>query len=106
MAWIYLLAAGLLEICFTTSMRYTEGFTKVLPTILFVSFIVASLYCLNKATEVIPLGTAYAVWGGIGAVGTVVVGILQFGEPADLPRIVLLTVLIGSIIGLKLVSPH
>lgn len=106
MAWIYLLVAGFLEIGFTTSMRYTEGFTKVMPTVLFVGFIVASLYFLNKATEVIPLGTAYAVWGGIGAVGTVVVGIFYFQEPADVPRLVLLTLLIGSIIGLKLVSPH
>lgn len=106
MAWIYLLAAGLLEICFTTAMRYTEGLTKVVPTMIFAACIVASLLCLNKATEVVPLGTAYAVWGGIGAVGTVVVGILYFGEPADAPRLALLTVLIGSIIGLKLVSPH
>lgn len=106
MAWIYLFAAGLLEIGFTTSMRYTEGFTKLLPTLLFAGFIAASLYCLNKATEVIPLGTAYAVWAGIGAVGTVVVGIWQFGEPADLPRLALITLLIGSIVGLKLVSSH
>jgi quaternary ammonium compound-resistance protein SugE len=106
MAWIYLFAAGLLEIGFTTSMRYTEGFTRIAPTILFVGFIVASLYCLNKATEVIPLGTAYAVWAGIGAVGTVVVGITAFGEPADVPRLVLIALLIGSIVGLKLVSPH
>ena len=106
MAWVYLVIAGLLEIGFTTSMRYTEGFTKVVPTVLFAVFIVASLYCLNKATEVIPLGTAYAVWGGIGAVGTVIVCISYFHEPADLPRLALLTLLIGSIAGLKLVSPH
>ncbi len=106
MAWVYLVTAGLLEIGFTTSMRFSEGFTKVLPTALFVSFLVASLYFLNKATEVIPLGTAYAAWGGIGAVGTVVVGILYFHEPADVPRMLLLTLLIGSVVGLKLVSPH
>jgi quaternary ammonium compound-resistance protein SugE len=106
LAWIYLLVAGLLEIGFTTSMRYTDGFTRLVPTLVFVLFIVASLYFLNKATEVIPLGTAYAVWGGIGAIGTVLVGIWSFGEPADAPRLALLAVLIGSIVGLKLVSPH
>lgn len=106
MAWIYLFVAGCLEVGFTTSMRYTEGFTKLIPTLLFAGFIAASLYFLNKATEVIPLGTAYAVWAGIGAVGTVVVGIFYFNEPADLPRLALLAVLIGSIVGLKLVSPH
>jgi quaternary ammonium compound-resistance protein SugE len=106
MAWIYLVTAGLLEIGFTTSMRYTEGFTRLLPTILFAAFIAASLYFLSKATEVIPLGTAYAVWGGIGAVGTVLVGIFYFQEPADLPRLILLTLLISCIVGLKLVSPH
>jgi len=106
MAWIYLVTAGLLEIGFTTSMRYTEGFTRLVPTILFAAFIAASLYFLSKATEVIPLGTAYAVWGGIGAVGTVLVGIFYFQEPADLPRLILLTLLISCIVGLKLVSPH
>lgn len=106
MAWFYLIGAGLLEIAFTTSMRFTDGFTKVLPTLVFTFCVIASLYCLIKATEVIPLGTAYAIWGGIGAIGTVIVGITWFNEPADAPRLVLLAVLIGAIAGLKLVSPH
>ena len=66
----------------------------------------SSLFFVSKAAEVIPLGTAYAIWGGMGAVGTVLIGILYFDEPADVPRLVFLTLLIGSIVGLKLVSPH
>jgi quaternary ammonium compound-resistance protein SugE len=106
MAWIYLFVAGLLEMGFTTSLRYTEGFTKPVPTLIFVSFMAASLYCVSKAAEAIPLGTAYAIWGGMGAVGTALIGIFYFHEPADLPRLLFLTLLIGSIVGLKFVSPH
>lgn len=106
MAWIYLLLAGALEIGFTTSMRFTEGFTRPLPTLVFVVCVAASLYFMNQAAEGIPLGTVYAIWGGIGAVGTVALGILYFNEPADLWRMVFLAILIGAIIGLKLVSPH
>jgi len=106
MAWIYLLLAGFLEIAFTTSMRYTEGFTRPLPTAIFVASVAASLYFMNKATEGIPLGTVYAIWGGIGAIGTVVLGVLFYNEPADIWRMVFLALLIGAIIGLKLVSPH
>ena len=107
MAWLYLLLAGLLEIGFTTSMRFTEGFTRVGPTVIFAAFIAASLYFLGRATaQGIPMGTAYAVWAGIGAVGTVIVGILYFQEPADSMRLALLGVLIASIVGLKLVASH
>jgi quaternary ammonium compound-resistance protein SugE len=106
MAWMYLLLAGLLEIGFTTSMRYTEGFTRLWPTALFVAFIAASLYFMNKAAETIPLGTVYAVWAGIGAAGTVLLGILYFNESADLPRLSFLALLIASIMGLKFVTPH
>ena len=104
MAWAILVAAGLFEIGFTTSMRYTEGFTKPLATAVFAVFAITSFYLLTKASEVIPLGTSYAVWTGIGAAGTVLIGIIFFAEPASSMRIVFLTALIGSIIGLKLVS--
>lgn len=106
MAWSYLIFAGLLEIGFTTSLRYVDGFTKAGPTAIFVVLAAASLYFLNRAAEAIPLGTAYAVWTGIGAIGTVVVGITWFDEPADAIRLALLVVLVGAIAGLKLVSPH
>jgi quaternary ammonium compound-resistance protein SugE len=105
-AWAYLIFAGMLEIGFTTALRYVEGFTKPIPTIVFVIFATASLYFLNKASNDIPLGTAYAIWTGIGAAGTVLLGIFFFQEPADTWRLVFLSILIGSIVGLKLVSPH
>lgn len=107
MAWFYLLLAGLLEIGFTTSMRFIDGFTKVGPTIIFTVCIAASLYFLERAIgEGLPMGTAYAVWVGIGAVGTIAVGIAFFQEPVDGTRLALLGVLVGSVVGLKLVSPH
>jgi quaternary ammonium compound-resistance protein SugE len=102
MAWVTLLLAGLFEVGFTTSMRYTEGFTKLWPTAVFLLFAAISFALLAKAAETIPLGTSYAVWTGIGAAGTVVVGIFYFGEPASALRLLFLATLIGSIIGLKL----
>ena len=104
MAWIMLLLAGLLEIGFTTSLRYTDGFARPLPLLSFVVFASASLYLLMKASETIPLGTSYAVWTGIGAAGTALIGLIYFGEPATTLRIVFLALLIGSIIGLKWVG--
>ena len=104
MAWFILIMAGLFEIGFTTSMRYTAGFTKPLPTAVFLVFAGLSFYLLTKAAETIPLGTSYAVWTGIGAAGTVIIGIFYFGEPASALRLAFLVTLIGSIIGLKLVS--
>ena len=102
MPWLVLILAGLFEVGFTTAMRFTAGFTKPLPTAIFFAFAIASFYLLTKASESIPLGTSYAVWTGIGAAGTVLIGILWFGEPATALRLVFLTALIGSIIGLKL----
>ncbi|MEQ1614838.1 MAG: multidrug efflux SMR transporter [Hyphomicrobiaceae bacterium] len=104
MAWITLLLAGLFEIGFTTSMRYTAGFTKPLPTAIFLVFASLSFYLLTKAAETIPLGTSYAVWTGIGAAGTVLIGIFWFAEPASALRLLFLATLIGSIIGLKVLG--
>ncbi len=104
MAWIHLILAGLLEIGFTTALRYVDGFTRPWPTLLFAAITAASFYFLQRSLEGIPLGTAYAVWTGIGAAGTALVGILVFGEVAATSRLVFLTLLIGSIVGLKLVS--
>ncbi len=104
MAWVYLLLAGAFEISFTTAMRYTDGFTRLWPTLLVLFLATISIYFVTKAAEFIPLGTAYAAWGGIGAIGTVAIGILYFGEPASFWRMFFLSTLIGSIAGLKLVT--
>lgn len=103
-AWLYLLLAGTLEIVTTSVFRYTDGLTRGVPTVAFFLLGFTSFYFLNKSLAGIPLGTAYAVWTGIGAAGTALIGILYYGEPAGTARLVLLTILIGSIMGLKLVS--
>lgn len=104
MAWAYLLLAGLFEIGFTTAFQFTNGAKTWTPWIAFLICAVASLYLLQKSLAGIPLGTAYAVWTGIGAAGTALAGILLFNEPATALRIVFLLMLIGSIVGLKLVA--
>jgi quaternary ammonium compound-resistance protein SugE len=104
LSWIYLLLAGGLEIAFTTAIRHTDGFTRPWPTALVLLLAGVSFFFVAKSTATIPLGTAYAVWGGIGAAGTVVIGILHFGEPITVLRIAFLTLLIASIAGLKLVT--
>jgi quaternary ammonium compound-resistance protein SugE len=104
MAWFILIVAGLLEVGFTTAMRYPGVFTKVVPTAIFLAFSLLSFVMLAKASETIDLGTSYAVWTGIGAAGTVLIGILWFGEPTSALRLVFLITLIASIIGLKVVG--
>jgi len=103
-AWTYLILAGILEIGFASMIKQTENFTRLYPTIIFVVFAVASFYSLTKAVETIPIGTAYAVWTGIGAFGTILIGIFLYNEPAGMLRLFFLVTLIASIIGLKLVS--
>ena len=106
MAWIYLIIAGLFEVAFTTSLKMSDNFNhKWWATLFFIS-ITLSFHFLNKAIQSIPIGTAYAVWTGIGAVGTAVIGILFFKEPSDFLRLFFIFLLIGSILGLKLVSSH
>ncbi len=102
--WTYLIFAGILEIGFASTLKLTENFTKLFPTIAFLVFAVSSFYMLTKAIEHIPVGTAYAAWTGIGATGAVIVGIVIYGEPVSAMRIFFLCTLIGSIVGLKLVS--
>jgi quaternary ammonium compound-resistance protein SugE len=104
MAWVYLIIAGLFEVGFTTSLKFSQNFSKGWWTISFFACILLSFYFLNKAIQYVPLGTGYAVWTGIGAMGTVVIGIFLFDEPSDFWRIFFLFLLIGSILGLKLVS--
>ncbi len=102
MAWAWLLIAGLCEVGFTTCLKLSEGFARAPYAAGFVVFAVASFYFLNQAVLAIPLGTAYAVWTGIGALGTVLIGIAFFDEPAGAFRLACLGLLIASIIGLKL----
>jgi quaternary ammonium compound-resistance protein SugE len=102
--WLALLLAGIFEIGFTTFMKLSDGFTKWLYMILFAICAILSFYLLSQATKTIPMGTAYAVWTGIGAFGTALVGIFFFKDPGTFWRVFFLTLLIASIIGLKFVS--
>jgi quaternary ammonium compound-resistance protein SugE len=104
MAWIYLICAGLFEVAFTTCLKLSNNFTHRWWSFGFFVSITLSFYLLNKAIQTIPIGTGYAVWTGIGAVGTTIVGIFIFQEPAFFWRVFFITLLIGSIVGLKVVS--
>jgi quaternary ammonium compound-resistance protein SugE len=104
MAWIMLGLAGLCEVGFTTAMKYADGFTKLMPSLVFAVLYIASAILLAQAVKTLPLGTAYAVWTGIGAVGTAVIGIMIFGDPATLARIFFLALIVVGIVGLKAVS--
>ncbi|HLW57103.1 MAG TPA: quaternary ammonium compound efflux SMR transporter SugE [Bacteriovoracaceae bacterium] len=103
-AWIILTIAGLLEVCWAIGLKYTEGFTKLTPSVLTILAMIVSMYMLGKAANVLPIGTAYGVWVGIGTVGASILGIILFKEPATVSKIVFLIMLISSIIGLKLTS--
>ena len=104
MSWILLVIAGLLETGWAIGLKYTEGFTKPLPTALTVAAIVASMVLLGLAVRDLPVGTAYAVWVGIGAFGTAVLGIVLFGEPATPGRLFFLALLAVAIAGLKVTA--
>lgn len=104
MSWVYLFIAGVVEVGFTTAIRYTDGFTKLVPSVLVLVLAAISFFFVAKSTETIPLGTAYAIWGGLGAVGTVAVGILYFDEPVEFWRMFFLVMLLAAIAGLKLVT--
>lgn len=100
-SWIILFFAGLLEICWAIGLKYTEGFTKLWPSAFTLTTLAASMYLLAKAAEQLPIGTAYAVWVGIGATGAALLGVFLFKEPATPARILFLVLLVVSIIGLK-----
>ena len=106
MAWVYLLCAGLFEIGWAIGLKYTEGFTRLWPSVWTAASMAVSLYLLALALRTLPVGTAYAVWTGIGAVGTAVLGIILLGEPRDLPRVACLLLIVAGIIGLKFSSSH
>ena len=104
MSWAYLIAAGLCEIFYAAAMPRTEGFTKLWPSLFCGTFIAASMYLLSLSTRTIPVGTAYAVWVGIGAVGTAVYGMLVLGEDRSVARMACFGLIIMGIVGLKLLT--
>jgi quaternary ammonium compound-resistance protein SugE len=104
MAWVWLTLAGLLEIVWAVGLKYTEGFTRLLPSALTVVAMVGSVYLLALAVRAIPIGTAYAVWTGIGAVGVAIVGMVLLGEPKDALRVGSILLIVLGIAGLKLVT--
>ncbi|MES9924678.1 MAG: quaternary ammonium compound efflux SMR transporter SugE [Candidatus Thiodiazotropha endolucinida] len=106
MAWIYLVVAGLFECGWAIGLKYTEGFTKPLPSLLTISAMAISFWLLSVAMKTIPVGTAYAVWTGIGAVGVAVLGMVMLGESRDILRIVSLLLIVSGILGLKLISSY
>ena len=104
MSWVYLFFAGLFEIGWAIGLKYTDGFTRLVPTLLTAASMVVSLFLLGIALKALPVGTAYAVWTGIGAVGTAILGIYLLGEPATVGRLVCISLIVSGIVGLKLVS--
>ena len=105
MAWALLVAAGILEIGWAIGLKYTEGFTRLWPSVATVGAIVASLYMLSIAARTLPIGTAYAVWVGIGAAGAMVLGMVLLGEPRTTARIVCIGLIVAGVVGLKLFEP-
>lgn len=105
MAWGILVLAGLFEVGWAIGLKYTEGFTRLWPTVWTVLAMVVSLYLLGLAMKSLPVGTAYAVWVGVGAVGTVILGIVLLGDPANPARMISVALIIAGIVGLKLSSP-
>lgn len=104
MAWSMLFIAGLLEIGWAIGLKYTEGFTKLMPSALTITCMIASVLLLGLSLKTLPVGTAYAVWTGIGTVGTAILGIWLFGDPATAIRIVCIGLIVAGIIGLKVVA--
>lgn len=104
MAWIYLVIASIFEIVFAVGMKYTEGFTRLVPSVLTITAAFASVLILSQSLKTLPIGTAYAIWTGTGAVGVAVIGIYFFDEPRDVPRIMCILLIVTGIIGLRLTS--
>jgi len=102
--WLYLAIAGLFEVGWAIGLKYTEGFTRLVPSVLTVAAMIVSLALLGLALKTLPVGTAYAVWTGIGAVGTAILGIVLFADPATLPRLACIGLIVVGIVGLKVVS--
>ncbi|MEE9452497.1 MAG: quaternary ammonium compound efflux SMR transporter SugE [Gammaproteobacteria bacterium] len=106
MAWIILFFAGLFEIGWAIGLKYTQGFSKLIPTAWTIVAMIISFYLLSLSLKTLPIGTAYAIWTGIGAVGTVILGIILFSESASLLRIFCIFLIISGMVGLKISSGH
>ena len=105
MAWLILMVAGLFEVGWAVGLKYSQGFTRLWPSLWTAAAMIVSLGLLGLALRSLPLGTAYAVWTGVGAVGTVILGIVLFGEPTDALRLGSIALIVAGIVGLKLVTP-
>jgi quaternary ammonium compound-resistance protein SugE len=104
MAWFILIIAGLFETVWAVALKYSEGFTRLWPTVITAVAMIISLYLLAISLKTLPLGTAYTIWTGIGALGTVIYGIMVFGESKDLLKLIFIMMILGGIVGLKVVS--
>jgi quaternary ammonium compound-resistance protein SugE len=104
MAWVYLLIAGLLEVVWAVGMKYADGWTKLYPSIFTIVSMVIGFYFLSLAVKSLPLGTAYAIWTGIGTIGTVIYSVIYFKEPMDLVKAICILLIVSGIVGLKLFS--
>jgi len=104
MKWLLLIVAGIFEVCWAVGLKYSQGFTKLVPSILTILGMIASFYFLSLALKNLPLGTAYAIWTGIGTVGTVILGIILFKEPIEIIRLICIGFIVIGIVGLKLVA--
>jgi quaternary ammonium compound-resistance protein SugE len=106
MAWVYLIIAGIFETVWAIALKYTMGFTRLVPSVITIAGMIISFYFLSLATKVLPIGTAYAVWTGIGAFGAVIIGMVFLNEPVNASRMIFLLLILVGLIGLKLTSGH
>ncbi|NRT80250.1 quaternary ammonium compound efflux SMR transporter SugE [Clostridium beijerinckii] len=106
MTWLMLIVAGLFETGWAIGLKYSEGFTRLIPSVFTIIGMIASFYFLSLALKSLPLGTAYAIWTGIGTVGTIALGIILFKEPVDIIRLICIGFIVIGIVGLKIVSSH
>lgn len=104
MSWLYLIIAGVFEVVWAAGLKYSNGFTRLYPSLITVIGMIISFYFLSLATKTLPIGTAYAIWTGIGALGSIIVGIILFKEPFSLLRVLFLLLILIGILGLKLTS--
>jgi quaternary ammonium compound-resistance protein SugE len=104
MAWIYLLVAGLFEVVWAIGLKYTEGWTRLWPSVGTLAAMAVSFWCLSQSLKSIPIGTGYAIWTGIGAVGAAALGIVLFGDSASWPRLLCIGLIVSGVIGLKVVG--
>ncbi|MFN6964579.1 MAG: quaternary ammonium compound efflux SMR transporter SugE [Pyrinomonadaceae bacterium] len=106
MNWLFLFIAGIFEIAWAIGLKYTDGWSRLWPSVATVVLMIASFYFLSLAVRTLPLGTAYAVWTGIGTVGAALLGMLLFDEPRDIIRVVCILLIVAGIVGLKIASPN